>query len=289
MTSTSQKLQSVQLGEWTVTQVPDGFFRLDGGAMWGVVPKAMWGKLTPPAEDNTIRMALNCFLAERGTVKVLIEGGVGDRWSEKHVAMYHLDRTQSLRVSLAALDVLPEDITHAVASHCHWDHVGAWVEEVDGELKPLMPNAKHYAPEAEIAQCLNPDRIRKASYRSQDLQTLLDEDLLVGFTGETQILEGLTSHVLGGHSTGVSVFRLDGGTPESQAIFWSDIVPTTHHIQPAYIMAYDMNAEESYNVRSEWLERACEGGWVGLFYHDPEVPFARITKPERRYVIEPVQ
>jgi glyoxylase-like metal-dependent hydrolase (beta-lactamase superfamily II) len=233
-------------------------------------------------------MALNCFLAERGTDKVLIEGGVGDRWSEKHRAMYHLDRAQNLRSSLAGIGVQPEEITHAVASHCHWDHVGAWVEEVDGQLKPLMPNAKHFAPEAEIAQCLNPDKIRRASYRAEDLQTLLDEDLLIGFTGETQILEGLTSHVLGGHSSGVSVIRLDGGAPADQAIFWADVVPTTHHIQPAYIMAYDMNAEVSYNVRSEWLELAADAGWVGLFYHDPEIPFARITKPDRRYVIEPV-
>lgn len=289
MTSTSHKFQSVQLGEWTVTQVPDGYFRLDGGAMWGVVPQAIWGKMTPPAEDNTIRMALNCFLAVRGDDKVLIEGGVGDRWADKHKAMYHLDRTQNLRASLAALSVKPEDITHAVASHCHWDHVGAWVEEVDGKLKPLMPNAKHFAPEAEIAQCLNPDRIRRASYRAEDLQTLLDEDLLIGFTGETQIIDGLTTHVLGGHSSGVSVIRLDGGDPESQAIFWADVVPTTHHIQPPYIMAYDMNAEVSYYARSEWLEKASEAGWLGLFYHDPETPFARITKPDRRYEIDPVQ
>ncbi|MCA9001944.1 MAG: MBL fold metallo-hydrolase, partial [Planctomycetes bacterium] len=277
MTSTPVKPQPVKLGDWTLTVVRDGFFRLDGGAMWGVVPQAIWREMTPPAEDNTIRMALNCFLAERGDVKVLIEGGVGDRWSDKHRAMYHLDRAQNLRRSLAALDLKPEDITHAVASHCHWDHVGAWVEEVDGELKPLMPNAKHYAPEAEIAQCLNPDAIRRASYRAEDLQALLDADLLMGFTGETQLIEGLTTHVLGGHSSGVSVIRLDGGSPADQAIFWADVVPTAHHIQPPYIMAYDMNAEVSYHVRSEWLERAAQGGWLGLFYHDPETPFGRIS------------
>ncbi|MCP5021037.1 MAG: MBL fold metallo-hydrolase [bacterium] len=289
MTSIVHKHPSVQLGEWKVTRVGDGFLRLDGGAMWGVVPQVLWGKLTPPAADNTIRMALSCFLAECGDLKVLIEGGVGNRWSEKHMAMYHLDRSETLRDSLAALDLTPEDITHAVASHCHWDHVGAWVEEVDRVLKPLMPNAKHFAPEAEIAQCLNPDRIRRASYRSEDLQALLDAELLVGFTGETEIVKGLTAHVLGGHSSGVSVFRLDGGNPESQGIFWADVVPTTHHIQPPYIMAYDMNVEVSFDVRSDWLQRAADGGWIGLFYHDESTPFARITKPDRRYKIESVQ
>ncbi len=254
--------------------------------MWGVVPANIWRSMTPPAEDNTIEMALNCFLLERGEEKVLIEAGVGDRWAQKHLDIYHIDRSRTLIASLGMLGVAPDEITHAIASHCHWDHIGAWVKSEGDTLVPQFPNAKHFAPQVEIDAVLNPDAVRKASYRSDDLQMVLDRGLLHGFHDEEELLPSIFGHVLGGHSSGVSVIRIDGGPGAGQAVFWSDVVPTTHHIQPPYIMAYDLNAELSYNVRSEWLRKTADAGWLGLFYHDPEVPFARITPDGRRYALE---
>jgi len=280
--------QSVQLGDWKLTCISDGTFRLDGGAMWGVVPAALWRSMTPPAADNTIQLALNCFLAERGSDKVLIEGGVGDRWEAKHLAMYQIDRGRNLEASLAMVGVTASEITHAIASHCHWDHIGAWVVKEGDTLLPRFPNAAYMAPQIEIEAALHPDPVRKASYRAEDLQAVLDAGMLTGYHDGDELLPGIHGHVLGGHSSGVAVIRVDGGPSDQQAIFWADVVPTTHHIQPPYIMAYDLNAEWSYNVRSEWLRRASEGAWLGLFYHDPEVPFARIVPDGRRYALQPV-
>ena len=280
--------RKLPLGDCQITCLSDGTFRLDGGAMWGVVPANLWRKMTPPAEDNTILLALNCFLVEKGQHKILIEGGVGDRWAEKHIAMYHIDRARTIDESLRLAGVQPEEITHAIASHCHWDHIGAWVRHEYGDLRPRFPNAHHFAPQIEIDAVLNPDPVRKASYRTEDLKAVLDAGLLQGFSDGEEIVPGITGHVLGGHSSGVSVLRVDGGAADQQAIFWADVVPTTHHIQPPYIMAYDLNAELSYNVRSEWIQKACEGRWVGLFYHDPEIPFARITSEGRRYGLQEV-
>lgn len=280
--------RSLDFGDCRITCISDGTFRLDGGAMWGVVPANLWRPMTPPAEDNTILLALNCFLVERGEHKILIEGGVGDRWADKHRAMFHIDRSRTLVDSLAQAGVAPADITHAVASHCHWDHIGAWVVEREGSLEPRFPNARHFAPQIEVDAVLHPDPVRKASYRSEDLQAVLDAGLLEGFVDGQEVAPGVTGHVLGGHSSGVSVLRVDGGDPDHQAVFWADVVPTSHHIQPPYIMAYDLNAELSYQVRSEWLQRAAEGSWLGLFYHDPEVPFARVRADGRRYALEVV-
>lgn len=282
----SEERRSVEVGGWTVTPLSDGLFRLDGGAMWGVVPATLWRPLTPPDEDNTILLALNCFLAERDGVRVVLEGGIGTRWSEKHQRIYRIQFVDSLRASLARLGLTPEDIDHVVLSHCHWDHCGGLVEEVEGQLEPVFPRAQVHAPQVEIDRCLDPDPVRAASYRADDLRPLLERGLLQGFEGSQTLLEGLEAHVLGGHSDGVSVLLLGEG--DDRAIFWADVVPTTHHIQPPYIMAYDLNAGLSYEVRREWIERAADGGWLGLFYHDPEHPMARIAADGRRFVATPV-
>jgi glyoxylase-like metal-dependent hydrolase (beta-lactamase superfamily II) len=279
--------RSVQVGEWRVTALSDGFLRLDGGSMWGVVPRALWAELTPPADDHTIRLALRPFLAERGRDKVLIEGGVGDRWEEKWRRIYQIEPTTTLEQSLMVCGVAPGEITQVVLSHCHWDHCGALVMERDGELAPRFPRARHHAPQIEIEKARRPGDARRASYRAEDVEPLLRAGLLEPYEGEVELAPGLVAHELGGHSDGVSVITLASGG--DTAIFWSDVVPTTHHIQPPYIMAYDLDVARSFEVRSAWLARAADGSWTGLFYHDEEHAFARIERAGRRYACVPIE
>jgi len=276
---------TAQVDGWKITALCDGFLRLDGGAMWGVVPAAFWRAMTPPAEDNTILLALNCFLAERGEHKVLIEGGVGDRWNEKLRGIYHINNNPSITQALETVGVASEEVTEIVLSHCHWDHCGALVVEKDGQLVPRFPGVPVYAPAIEIAACQNPDPVRAASYRAEDLEALEQAGLLTGYQGTTEILPGIEAHELGGHSDGVSVILIGEGS--DRAIFWADVVPTTHHIQPPYIMAYDLDVARSYSARSEWIGRAADEGWLGLFYHDPEISMARIERSGKHFVVAP--
>lgn len=278
-------LASRSVGGWELLAVSDGVFRLDGGAMWGVVPANIWRELTPPADDNTIAMQLRSFVARRGDDVVLIEGGAGARWSDKLRRIYHLEECGRLESSMRSVGVEPESITHVVASHCHWDHIGALVK-ADGKL--LCPNARHFAPAIEVERCLHPDHVRRGSYRPEDLQPIIDAGHLETWEGTAELLPDLTAHSLGGHSDGVSVITLGDPETDDCAIFWADVVPTTHHIQPPYIMAYDIDVERSFDRRSEWLARAAERGWTGLFYHDLDHGFARLSKPERRFVATPV-
>jgi glyoxylase-like metal-dependent hydrolase (beta-lactamase superfamily II) len=286
-------------GEWELTALSDGFMRLDGGSMWGVVPKAMWGAWTPAAEDNTILMALRPFLARRrradgGDDVVVLEVGVGDRWAPKWRDIYRLLPTETLEGTLRAVGVEPEAVTHVVASHCHWDHVGAAVVERDGELRPRFPNARHLAPRVEVEMARHPDHARRGSDRAEDVEPLERSGLLETFGDERgtpasfELLPGLRAHLLGGHSDGVSVITLNEDGEGDTAIFWSDVVPTAHHVQPPYIMAYDIDVVRSFEVRSEWLARAAQGGWIGLFYHDVDVAFARLAAEGKRYEVEPL-
>jgi glyoxylase-like metal-dependent hydrolase (beta-lactamase superfamily II) len=283
------RARSIQAGEWRVTALSDGTMRLDGGSMWGVVPKSIWSKLTPPDEDNTIELALRPFLLERGAWRVVLEPGIGDRWEEKWSAIYRFDRRATVQLSLAALGLEPEDVTHVVASHCHFDHCGAWVVERGGELAPLFPNARHFAPQVEIDVALRPDHVRRASYRPADVEPLLGAGRLEGYAGPCELLPGLHAHEAGGHCDAVHVITVNEGGPGATAIFWADVVPTTHHVQPAYIMAYDIDVPRSFASRSRWIERAADAGWIGLFYHDAEHAFGRIRRAGRRFAVEPLQ
>ena len=279
--------RSVQAGEWTITALSDGYLRLDGGGMWGVVPKMLWESMTPPADDNTILIALRPFLAVRGTDVVVVEVGLGRRWESKWQLIYHMLPTDSLDGTLTACGVGVDDVTHVVASHCHWDHIGAQVVERAGKLMPLFPNALHFAPSVEVEVAQRPGHARRASYRAEDVAPIAATGQMNGYEGKRELLPGLRAYVLGGHSDGVSVLTFNEDGPGDTAIFWSDVVPTTHHIQPSYVMAYDIDVVRSIEQRSAWLERAADEGWIGMFYHDVDHPFARITRAGSRYAATP--
>lgn len=281
--------RAVQLGEWRVTALCDGFMRLDGGSMWGVVPQNLWRRMTPPLEDNTILLALRPFLLERGDDKVVLEVGIGDRWTEKQRAMYHILPTTSLGESLATLGLAPTDVTHVIASHNHWDHIGHQVVERDGQLVPFFPNARHFASAREALNAKLGAHARAGSYRAEDTTVIEEAGLLETFEGQAELLPGVRVHEVGGHSQGVSLVTINEGGGVDTGIFWSDVVPTTHHIQPPYIMAYDVDVVLSFEQRTKWLARACDGGWLGLFYHDVDHAFGRLVRDGRRYGLELVE
>jgi glyoxylase-like metal-dependent hydrolase (beta-lactamase superfamily II) len=280
---------SVRAGPWRITPLLDGTLRLDGGAMWGVVPKAIWQRLTPPAADNTIPLALRPFLLEREGMRVVLEPGVGGHLSEKWTRNYGVERATTLVSSLAARGLSPADVTHVIASHCHFDHVGGWITRgADGALAPLFPRAEHRAPRIEIEVAKAPGPVRRGGYRAEDVRVIEEAGLLRSYAGDEELLPGLVAHEAAGHSDGVSVITVNEGGSGESAIFWADVVPTTHHVQPAYIMAYDLDVPRSFASRSTWLARAAAGGWIGLFYHDDARAFARVGWSGRRYGVEKI-
>lgn len=259
--------------------------RLDGGAMWGVVPRTMWERWTPPAADNTIPIALRPFLLEREGCKVVLEPGIGGHLEAKWQRIYQLDRSETLLGSLARCGVAPEDVTHVIASHAHFDHLGGCLARDDsGTLVPLFPRAVHGVPRVEIAAARSPDPARKGGYEPELVLALERAGRLEPFDDGAELLPGLVAHDASGHSEGVCVLTVNEAGPGATAIFWADVVPTTHHVQPGYIMAYDLDVPRSYASRSRWLARAAEGGWLGLFYHDAEHAFGRLRRSGERYL-----
>jgi len=281
------KPERVEVGPWRVTALADGTMRLDGGAMWGVVPKPIWEKLTPPAADNSIELALRPFLLEREGLKLVLEPGIGDHLDAKRARQHALVRERTLLGSLAELGLAPADITHVVASHAHFDHLGGCLaRSASGALEPLFPHARHRVPRAELAAARDPDPARRGGYEPELVAALERAGLLEPLDDCDELAPGLVAHEAAGHSDGVCVLTLNESGPGETAIFWADVVPTTHHIQPRYIMAYDLDVPRSYRSRAHWLARAAEGRWLGLFYHDAEHAFGRVLRDGPRYRCE---
>ena len=276
--------RSVQVGDFRIVALNDADFALDGGAMFGVVPRVMWERLTPVHDDHTIPLACNPFLIEGPDgFRAVIEPGMGTRWADRQKAMFHIESSdgRELVASLAAAGVEPEQVTHCLMSHGHFDHIGA---ACGADGTPVFAHAEHWLADSELQAAQAADHLRRASYRREDIQPIVDAGLLRTFRGEQQVVPGITMIELGGHSEGVSIIRIE--SQGQVAVFWSDVVPTRNHVHLPFIMAYDMSAADSYAVRSEWIPRAAKEGWTALLYHDPVAPIGRFRHDGRRYLFE---
>jgi len=272
--------RTVQVGDFRVVALSDANFALDGGAMFGVVPRVMWERLTPVNDDHTIPLATNPFLIEGNGVRVVIEPGMGQRWAQRQQEMFHIDFSDGheLGESLRAAGVAHEDVTHCLMSHCHFDHIGA---ACDVHGQPMFANAEYWTPEVEKQAALAEGHLRRASYRVEDIQPLIDAGLLQTFEGMKEIVPGISMIQLKGHSEGVSLVKIE--SQGQGAVFWADVVPTRNHVHLPFIMAFDMNASDSWEVRNEWIPRATSENWIALLYHDPVAPIGKFIDTGKRF------
>lgn len=279
---------AVRLGPYTIRALSDGRFRLDGGAMFGVVPKVIWEKLTTPDADNQIPLALRPFLVQGNGKNILIEPGIGTKWDEKGKRIYKIEHSSDVVDQLESFGVSAEQVTDVFVSHLHWDHIGAATRfDESGKIVPVFTQANHWVSGEELKIAARDDHPRRASYRVEDILPLLEAGLIKTFSGAKHSpIPGITQYLLQGHSCGTSLVTVEGGG--KTAIFWDDIVPTVAHIQPPYIMAYDIDQSGSFAVRTDWIGRAADGEWISMFYHDPEHAFGIIRREGKKFRFEPL-
>ncbi len=278
----------MRFGEFEINTVSDGDLWMDGGAMFGVVPKPLWERLVEPDERNRVRLALNCLLVRRGEDVVLIEAGIGRKFSKKHREIYGLSDEVTLETSLRAVGVEPEAVTDVVLTHLHFDHCGAATKRSDeGDVVPAFPNARHWIQRTEWGEAMNPTPATDTSYDLALLAPLEAAGLVELLDGDAEIRPAVRAEVIGGHTRSHQVVRIESGG--QVLVFVGDLIPTSHHIRTHYNAAYDLNAEENMLNKRAFLERACEHGWRLHFYHDAHVPQALVGKDSvGRFVVEPV-
>lgn len=274
----------MKFGEFELYPLSDGYFGLDGGAMFGVVPRPLWEKANPPDERNRIRLALRPLLIVAGKHRVLVDTGIGDKWDAKGIDIYRIERTDTVISSLSRLGLAAGEITHVVLTHLHFDHAGGATRLESGVAVPSFPNARYVVQRAEWEDALNPNRRSRAAYLPENFLPIERTGQLELVEGTVELLPGIELLQTGGHTRGLQLVRVRG--TDSTAVFWSDMVPTRSHISVPYIMGYDLFPLVTMETKERLVAQACAERWLCFLEHDPEAAAGHFRSDEGRYWFE---
>lgn len=277
-------MQLENIGKWKIFALESGYFKLDGGAMMGSVPKILWEKTNPPDALNMIDLSMRCLLADDGENVILIETGIGHKNSKKFIDMFVINHDiNTLSNALSNHGYSEENITHVILTHLHFDHVGGALYYDDAELKPTFPNAVYYVSEKNWEAGLNPSPRDKASYLDLNYKLLEDRGLLKLVSDNSEILDGISTYTVNGHTTGQQLIKIYN--KKKTVVFCSDLIPLKSHLKLPWIMGYDLNAALTLKEKKQFLDQACESNWLLFFYHDPKCVAVRIKKGEKYYEV----
>ncbi len=281
----------MQLGDLTLTPLWDGSFRLDGGAMFGVVPKPLWEKRAPADERNRIRLGLRPLLVRGETVQgdrtILIDAGIGGKMDAKSVEIYAIDRSRNLDDSLADAGVSRAAIDIVLATHLHFDHAGGFTtRDASGALVPAFPRARYIVRTAEWDDAAHAHERNRASYLKENFVPLADAGVLDLVAGDEVIIPGVRVVRTGGHTKHHQIVVMESGG--ETAVFTADLMPTTAHVDEAWIMGYDLYPMETLAFKRTFVREAIEREYLIFFEHDPDVAAGYIREVKGRKHVERV-
>jgi glyoxylase-like metal-dependent hydrolase (beta-lactamase superfamily II) len=274
----------VTFGDLELLPLTDGTFRLDGGAMFGVVPKPLWERRAPADERNRIRLGLRPLLV-RGERTLLIDAGIGGKMDDKNVDIYAIERTRNLDHALADAGVGRNEIEIVLASHLHFDHVGGFtVRDGTGRLVPAFPRARYIARTDEWEDATHPHERNRASYLAENFVPLAEAGVLDLVAGDEPIMRGVRVVRTGGHTMHHQIVMIESGG--RTAVFAADLMPTTAHVDVPWIMAYDLYPMDTLAFKRRFVREAIDREYLIFFEHDPEIAAGYIRESGGRTIVE---
>jgi len=269
--------------------IDTGFFKLDGGAMYGVVPKSIWNKLNPADENNLCNWALRCLLIEDGDRLILIDTGNGDKQDAKFFSHYYLHGDDTLASSLAKHGFTPEDITDVFLTHLHFDHCGGAIKRENNKLVPTFKNAVYWSNERHWKWATEPNAREKASFLKENILPIKESGQLqfIPVGDDMSTIQPFASGII----NNLSVINVSGHTDammlpviwynNKTIVYMADLLPSIGHIPLPYVMAYDMFPLTTMNEKKSFLEEAVTNEYILFFEHDPKIECCTLQRTEK--------
>ena len=278
----------MKLGAFDIYPVTDGRFRLDGGAMFGVVPKALWQQCCPADELNRIPLSLTCLLIRAHGKNVLVDTGLGDKEDTKFQSMFAVERMPTLQESLRQHGLSRDDIHMVINTHLHFDHAGGnTVTNGSRGLLPAFPKATYYVQRGEYEDAMQANERTRASYRRDNFTPLAQVNQWAFLDGDRELMPGMTAVVTSGHTRWHQSVKIE--SEGRVAFFLGDLIPTVAHLPLPYIMGYDLDPVQTLDSKRWVLERAFEEQWLLVFEHDPQVQAGHVSRnADGKYVFREV-
>ncbi len=275
----------MQLGNKTIQILDAGRFRLDGGAMFGVVPRVLWEKKKQPDEQNRIAMATNLLLIQQEDRIILVDTGIGTKSNEKFKKIYAIDDTFNAVAALKKAGISPGAVTDVILTHLHFDHAGgATCFNESGDIVPTFPNARYYVQKAQYEWALNPSEKDRASFLAENYIPLQERAQLELLDGEGEILPGISVITVTGHTPGQQMVKVQAG--EQILLFAADLIPLEAHLSIPWIMAYDLFPMETLKEKKHILHQAVAENWLLIFEHDPDIQAGFVVQTEKGFALK---
>ena len=274
----------MKVGKYKLSIIESGSFGLDGGAMFGIIPKPLWQKTNLADEANRVRLATRNLLLESDSKKILIDTGMGSKWDEKMKSIYAVDENHSMDSAFYNKGLRADDITDVILTHLHFDHTGGSTIMKDGKLVPAFPNAKFYVQKQNYDWAINPSDRDKGSYIKENFLPLFDEGVLNLIDGNKIFDDEIEFIVINGHTFGQQMVKISD--QNDTFLYCADLIPFYSHIPLHYIMGYDLQPLVTLEEKKKHLTKAVDENWKLFFGHDPEIAFATVKKFSEGYLVD---
>ena len=265
------------MGDFEVTVLSDGTYELDGGAFFGAVPKVLWEKRVQADARNMLKVGTNCLLIRDGKQTVLVEAGIGSKLSDKARAI-HKNQVQLMK-SFEEAGVTPDEVDIVINTHLHFDHCGWNTYYKDGKAVATFPRARYYVQRGEVEHAHEQHERDRVSYMTDNYDPLIENGQIVLLDGNADIAPGISVQLFPGHTRDLHAVLVRSGG--ATLCYPSDLIPTSNHLDPTWVMGYDLYPLSSIASRHRFYEEAIPGKWMVAFTHDHEMPLAYVEMGDK--------
>ncbi|MFQ5453470.1 MAG: MBL fold metallo-hydrolase [Candidatus Zixiibacteriota bacterium] len=274
----------MKFGEFEIKTFVEQSFKLDGGSMFGIIPRTMWQKLMPPDDNNLIDMNTNLFVLKAHGENYIFDIGLGDTLSEREKKIYGTKGNSNLESGLSSVGLSPDDIDYVILTHLHTDHAGGAVKLVDDNYVPRFPNAKYIASKQEWEQAINPNERTMAVYVPQRYFPLKESGQLELIDADTELFPGIKAAFTGGHTEGHFALEMESGG--QKVYYYADIFCTSHHMGVPYVPATDLDPVQSMIIKRKKLPEIISDNIIMAFDHDINIPLGKVKQDGKKLIVE---